>query len=122
MKKVFSLKGKKCFSEVYENGVRHRTDSFNAVIVKKCRIDCNSICSKKLNDVEFKVAVITGKKFGKAHERNRARRRIRAVLNEFTLNGKFCMCINVYNGINSKSFAELKTELNVLLIKAGVLK
>ncbi|MBN1498786.1 MAG: ribonuclease P protein component [Spirochaetes bacterium] len=123
MKKIFSLKGKNCFNEVYEKGKRHKTDSLSAVVLKKCRYDAGGFCSRKADGkAEFKLAVITGKKFGKAYERNRARRRVRAVLNEITFTGNFCMSINVYNGINKINHDELKKELLKLLIKTGVLK
>lgn len=125
MKKVFSLKGKKCFNEVYSKGIFFK--SRNCKLIKLDENDCersHDCFKKRKKQVNFQIAVVIGKRYGKAYERNRAKRRIRAVLREYCkeFTGNFCMSLNVYSGIRNLDYFELKNEIRSLLLRSGILQ
>lgn len=124
MKRENSLKGKKCFNEVYQKGKSFKSKNFKLTALGNCLIYGQGLCIKKdSSNPVFKAAVVVNKRFGKAHERNKAKRRVRAIVSRYSgnFNGSFCMSINIYGKINDMDFSQLEKELEDLFIKAGVL-
>lgn len=69
-----------------------------------------------------RVGIITSKAIGNAVQRNRARRRLRAILNE--LLGRTTSVVDLVvigrTAINAASFLELKSALYMLFVRAGI--
>lgn len=70
-----------------------------------------------------RVGIITGKSVGNAVQRNRARRRLRAILGGLILNTAKLADIVVIGrtAINTAGYLELKMALEGLFVKAGIL-
>lgn len=125
MKRENSLKGKKCFNSVYTYGRKYKSEHFKLSILRRCSFLEVGQCIRQKEGVPLlKIAIVVTKRFGKAYERNRAKRRVRAVIDKYSdrFPGNVCMSINLYGNINEKLFTELDSELRELFIKSGILK
>ena len=71
-----------------------------------------------------RVGIITGKSIGNAVYRNRARRRLRAILSGMIeqTRSKADLVVIARNPINDASFVEIQRVLKSLLIRAGLLE
>ena len=72
---------------------------------------------------ESRAGIITGKSIGNAVKRNRARRRLRAILGQYlpTLKTPSDLVIIGRNSISGASFQEIKLAVGNLLKRAGLL-
>jgi len=71
-----------------------------------------------------KIGVAAGKAVGSAVKRNRAKRRLRAVLDEFVPNLQpgYNLIVIAREAMNRASYCELRTALRDVLIRAQLLK
>jgi ribonuclease P protein component len=71
-----------------------------------------------------RVGFITGKSVGNAVQRNRARRRLRAILSGLIINTKKTVDIVVIgrSAISSATYWELRSAIVELLVRAGILE
>lgn len=63
-----------------------------------------------------KLGVIISAKFGKAHDRNKCKRRIRNLLNHYVKENNVNIVIQVKSNIKDFEFDKLKTELDIILM------
>jgi len=119
VKRIYSLKGKKLFKEIYSNGKRKRGKGI-AVFV----LTAESIDACRNEDRDIKIGITVGKKLGKAHYRNLIKRRIRSVCREILpeMKGGFRIIINPHFAVKEMSFPELKDDICGVFRKAGLLK
>ncbi len=126
MKRTYSLKGRNLLREVYQKG-RKFQDVGIRVIIFKCDIDKYAKPDKRKplypSGKNIKIAVALAKSFGKAHTRNRAKRRIRAICSELIddLRDGFCIIIKIENAFKNIKFEEEKRIVRSLFAKAGIL-
>ena len=124
MKREYSLKGKTCFDNVFTSGKRYTFKGYRCVVLKVSETGC-SICTKYKAVPPVKIGLIVTKRAGKAFARNKAKRRVRAILDEFLpcMDSGFCMAIRIDDRINNDfDYHAAKGTIAVLLQKAGVLK
>lgn len=121
MKKKYSLKGRELFKEVNIRGKKYHGVFLKLSVIKKRPERINEKPFEKPED-HTKIGIIVPKRYGKAVERNIAKRRIRAVcrsilplIKEGTL-----VIIRIEYKMKDASIDELKKELKQLLYKAGV--
>ncbi len=71
-----------------------------------------------------RVGIITGKKIGNAVQRNRARRRLRAILSELIINTNKDVDIVVIGrqAIDKANYLEIKSAIIELFVRAGLLE
>jgi ribonuclease P protein component len=125
VKRIYSLKGRKLIREVYHKG-RKLQDAGIRVFYLNCGID-NHVKSERRKNVSaernIKIAVILAKSFGKAHERNRAKRRIRAICSEIIneMRNGFYIIIKIGTDFQKLQFEEEKSVIRSVFIKAGLL-
>lgn len=70
----------------------------------------------------IKIAIALTKSFGKAHIRNKAKRRIRAICTGFfnELKDGFCIIVRIDSDFKNLSFEEQKRMIISLFAKAGL--
>lgn len=112
MRKINRLCNAKDFDRVIKGKLRTKNGSFSIIASKQ-----------KLKKV--KVGISTSKKLGKAHERNRMRRQVRAMIDSMNITKKsFDILIIVKEDFKNKSYQEnfsiLKTSLTNLFKSEGL--
>jgi len=126
VKRIYSLKGRKLIREVYHKG-RKLQDAGIRVFFLNCGIDNYVKPDGRQNvslEKNIKIAVILTKSFGKAHARNRAKRRIRAICSESIneMRNGFYIIIKIGTDFQKLQFEEEKSVIRSLFIKAGLLQ
>jgi ribonuclease P protein component len=127
VKRIYSLKGRDLIREVYQKGRKFQEAGIR-VFIFKCgsgiyvKPDIRKYISPGVKNI--KIAVTLTKSFGKAHIRNRAKRRIQAICSELfnDLRDGFCIIIKIENDFKNKQFEEEKSIIRSLFVKAGLLK
>ncbi|MBN1495791.1 MAG: ribonuclease P protein component [Spirochaetes bacterium] len=126
MKSIYSLKGRNLFKEVYQKGrrtqgtgIRIYTLKYNKSAYVKPGNGIQSLNKTK----NVKIAIALTKSFGKAYQRNLAKRRIRAICTELfeKLQEGFCIIIRIERDFKNLSYEDQKQVVTSLLIKAGLL-
>jgi len=126
VKRIYSLKGRNLVREVYQRG-RKLQDAGIRIFFLKCsndnyvKPDIRKYISPRKN---IKIGVTLTKSFGKAHIRNRAKRRIRAICTGLIndLENGFCIIIKIDADIKNLQFEEQKRIIEKLFFKAGLLR
>lgn len=120
MKRVNSLKGRKIFQEVFQNGRKSRRSGITVFVLKDNRKIKGEDQSEK-GDV--KIGISVSRHYGKACKRNLIKRRIRAVCNELIdhINNEFLIIIKPGSGSDKLSFEDLKFEMVAIFRNTGVI-
>ncbi len=110
MKRVFSLKGRNLFKEVYVKGLRVQDQGIQLIVLN-------------YTDTLTKVGISINKKFGKAYQRNRAKRQIRAIFRDLIPEIKegIYIIIRPNKNFEQLGFEKSKTVVKSLLKKAGAI-
>jgi ribonuclease P protein component len=98
------LKTAEDFESVYERGWKRSSRSFVLFALP--------------NDLGYyRFGLTTPRKLGKAHDRNRIRRRVREILRTVHLPAKdgFDVVVNPRRSVQERDFQELRSELSTLL-------
>jgi ribonuclease P protein component len=125
VKSIYSLKGRILFKEVYLKGRKIQGTGIRVYTLKSI----NSNNAKPDNGTRglqgkknIKIAIALTKSFGKAHIRNKAKRRIRGIctgiFNE--LKDGFCIIVRIDSDFKNLTFEEQKQIIISLFAKAGL--
>ena len=119
MKKAYSLKGRKLFNEVFTRGKKYRGKSV-IVFLLKTKTEEKSYNSE-VSDI--KIGISLSRKLGKAHDRNRIKRRIKAICHELLndMNTGITLIIKPGPGSRDMSFEEFKSDLIKVFKNSGIL-
>ncbi len=126
MKSIYSLKGRNLFKEVYQKGGRIQGAGIRIYVLKSVKIknvkpdsDAHTTTDKK----KIKIAIALTKSFGKAHIRNKAKRRIRAICRELfdELQEGFCIIIRIDSDFKNMTYEDQRRIVRSLFTKAGLL-
>jgi ribonuclease P protein component len=125
VKRIYSLKGRNLFREVYHKGRKIQGTGIRVFIlninksgyVKPVRVTDRSDSPKNI-----KIAISPAKSYGKAYARNRGKRRIRAICSEMLdeLKEGFCIIIRIDNDFRDLAFEDEKNIVRSLFAKAGL--
>lgn len=120
MKKRYSLKGRLCFRSVFNQGKKIRKRSFTAFVLKDCSKKNSETCPNK--GASGKIGIIVTKKLGKAHDRNKAKRRFKAAFYQSvnSMNIEVCTIIRLHDNFLYIDFEKLKKEIQDFLLQAGI--
>jgi ribonuclease P protein component len=118
VKRAFSLKGRNAFKEVYQKGKRYQKQGIQIIVLHR-----NHIKKASQEDSAVKMGISIGRRYGKAHNRNRAKRQVRAIWHENLKNMKssFYIIVRLGEASNLLDYNEKKNILPELLRRAGVL-
>ena len=119
MKKAYSLKGRKSYNKVFTNGKKYKGKAVIIFLLK-------SKYEKKSNNSfirDIKIGISLSRKLGKAHDRNRIKRRIRAICYELLdeMNTGIALVIKPGPGSREMTFEELRSDLMKVFKSSGVL-
>jgi ribonuclease P protein component len=121
VKRIYSLKGRNLFREVYLKGRKLQDTGIRVFIFninKSGYVKPETSGTKKI-----KIAITLVKSYGKAHDRNRGKRRIRAICSELLeeLKEGFYIIIRIDDDFRGLAFDEEKRIVRSLFVKAGLL-
>jgi ribonuclease P protein component len=126
VKSIYSLKGRNLFKEVYQKGGRIQDTGIRIYVLKSNKSEyvkpesgAHTITGTK----KIKIAIALTKSFGKAHIRNKAKRRIRAICTEMfnELREGFCIIIRIESDFKNLTYDDQKRIIKSLFAKAGLL-
>lgn len=126
MKREFSLKGRNIFKEVYLKGKRYQKQGIQIIVlreqvlepVEERKTEKQSLCGRVV-----KMGISVNRRFGKAHDRNKLKRQIRAIWSDNLKNMQPGFYVIVRPGEASKplNYSQKRDILQELLRRAGVL-
>ena len=122
MKREFSLKGRNSFKEVYQKGKRYQKQGIQLIVLHTEAIE---FASEKKPEKQFvvKMGISVSRRYGKAHDRNKIKRQIKAIWSDSLKNMQSGFYIIIRPGESAKllSYSEKKDVLQELLKRAKVL-
>lgn len=126
MKRIYSLKGRNLFREVYLKGRKLQDTGIRIFFlnINKSKYVKPVTINDGLNDSKrVKIAIALAKSYGAAHVRNRGKRRMRAICSGFLneVNKGFYIIIRIDSDFRDLAFEEEKRIVRSLFAKAGLL-
>lgn len=122
LKKRNCLKGRKAFSLLFKVGKRVRGEHFTVYCASSARLAAEGLVPEE--KTSFKAGFVVGKKCGKAHDRNRIKRRLRAAVREQfgDINPARLFIIRAAVGAGDLGFDTVRNEVRTLLDRSGILR
>ena len=125
MKKEYSLKGRRLFKETIYQGKRIKRKGFYLYVLHWDRV--NSDIKEHRRDYFSKERLLfgisIGRKFGNAPQRNRAKRRLRSIIDGIkgdAVSG-YCVILRPSFGLNDVPYADLQENIIKTLLEVGVI-
>jgi len=111
VKKEYSLKGRSNFRELFKRGKRVRGSNIRMIVLTG-------------NGTRPEIGVVVNKKYGNAVQRNRAKRRIRAICDRFlpSIRNDCSLIISPMEGFKTMSYTDAAQDIAKCFQKAGLLK
>ncbi|TFH40312.1 MAG: ribonuclease P protein component [Chrysiogenales bacterium] len=126
VKRIYSLKGRNVFREVYQKGRKIRGNGVRLFVVR-FPAGKNATTGGSGNtpgdEKRIRIAIALTRSFGKAHDRNRAKRRIRSICTGMLhyLKDGFCIIIRIDSDYKNLAYEEEKRIITGLFERAGLL-
>jgi ribonuclease P protein component len=81
-------------------------------------------CLRKTDAPAVKIGIIIQRRYGKAHDRNKAKRRLRSICSSYLpgFRDGYCMAIKICDDFKDISYEEAKAAFSQMMKKAGVLE
>ncbi len=120
MKRLYSLKGRRSFKEIYSNGRKFRG---KGIIIFVLRDNRGMTAEKQSKFRDVKIGISVTKKLGKAHKRNWIKRRIKSICNDLIdqMNDGISIIIKPGSGMGTMNFEDLRLDITGVFRKAGVI-
>lgn len=110
-KKIDTLKNSYEFDIVFKNGLRFNRDFMSIYAIPISNFIFNLRKKKQYNrtiESEVILGFSINKKVAKAHKRNLIKRRIKAIMQDFDIKGKYAFVFICRNGVVEYDFTSLK--------------
>jgi ribonuclease P protein component len=126
VKRIYSLKGRNLFRDVYLKGRKLQDTGIRVFVLninKSNYVKPVTINDRLYGTKKIKIAFAPVKSYGKAHVRNRGKRRMRAICSELIdeLKEGFYIIIRIDKDFRNLAFEEEKRIVRSLFAKAGLL-
>jgi ribonuclease P protein component len=124
VQKSVSLKGKRCFSEVFNKGKRIRVKGLQCSVIRQCGGSEKPFCCATSGVTPYKIGIIISRRFGNACERNRAKRRLRAIIDRLSSEfaGHWCMTVRIFDEFKEIDFNDGISSFQDMCRKAGLFR
>ena len=109
MKKINILKNSRDFDRIIKNNKPYKYKDYTIFL------------EQSINN-QYKFGLSVGKKIGNAVNRNKVKRRLKAIIDENDYQNNFNCIIIVGKGINEKSFNEMRDNLLFAFEKLNIIK
>ncbi|HSV96631.1 MAG TPA: ribonuclease P protein component [Spirochaetota bacterium] len=126
MKKIYSLKGKGNYQEVFEKGKRFNIEGIQLIVL---RLKFNEASSTRDGGPEgggrmIRIGISIGARYGGACERNTAKRRIRAICGEMlpSIEQGYYLVLRPTGAFGGLEYSRAKDSIRRLFLMSGVLK
>lgn len=124
MKRIYSLKGRNLFKEVYLKGRKIQGTGIRLFILKSSMSGCaepDNSCNRS-SVKKIKIAIALTKSFGKAYIRNKIKRRIRAICTQLfnDLKDGFYIIIRIDGDFKTLAYEDQKGIIKSLFAQAGL--
>jgi len=122
LKKQYSLKGRCCFSAVFDGGRLFKSRTITFTVLQECPLTCHKKTAAASGCPKF--GIVVSKRYGKAHDRNKARRRFRAAIAPYTgtFEQSFCVVVRFTNQYKDAAFVDIQNDVLYLLRKSSLLQ
>ncbi len=123
MKREYSLKGRNSFKIIYRKGKKHQAQGLKVFVLKSFSIKNENESYQGPERKNIRIGISINRKFGKAHERNRYKRRIKSIFQDFLKDMKdgYSLIIQPDSTFKNKSFEQARQDIKHLLQNAGVM-
>jgi ribonuclease P protein component len=126
VKRIYSLKGRNFFKEVYFKGRKLQDTGIRVYILninKSIRLKPVAINDRSYGSKKIKIAIAPDKSYGKAYVRNRVKRRIRAICSGLfdELKEGFYIIIRIDRDFRDLAYEEETRIVRSLFAQAGLL-
>lgn len=126
MKKIYSLKGKGNFQEVFGKGKRFNSEGIQLIVLRlKSKGTSSAEGSGRFDDARtVKIGISIGGRYGCACERNAAKRRVRAICREMlpSMERGYYLVLRPTGRFGAIAYQEARDSIQSLLRMSGVLK
>jgi len=122
VKKIHSLKGRNSFKEVFSRGRRYNTEGVQLIVLKRDGGIKGSHGPADLQNGESRLGISIGRSYGNAVQRNRAKRRIRAMVRELlpAVKKGYYIIIRPGKGFQKAEYTGASANIRCLFKKAGI--
>jgi ribonuclease P protein component len=125
VKRIYSLKGRNLFREVYQKGRKLQGTGIRVFIFninKSIYVKPVTTKERTGSPKNIKIAITPARSYGNAYARNRGKRRIRAICSEMLgeLKEGFYIIIRIDNDFRDLAFEDEKNIVRSLFAKAGL--
>ena len=122
MKKEFSLKSRKLFLEVYQQGKRYQGQGFRVYILKIKEPEYPEIFLTN-HQKKIKIGIGIGRRYGSAVMRNKAKRILRSVCNELLNDMKdgYVIIFKPDERFKETPYILITEQIRTIFTKAGVM-
>jgi len=127
VRKIYSLKGTKAFSDVFRKGRRFGREGIQLIVLRTRNNGDSSTeprVGKEKIEANIKIGISINSKYGNAIIRNKAKRRIRAICNELlpALDEGYFIIVRPGNEFKTVEFEQARMKVRQLFHKAGILR
>ena len=123
MKREYSLKGRKHFKNVFRKGRKLKGKFVQILVLKHKQENSHKLSGNEEEQYGIKIGFSVPKRFGKAVQRNWAKRRIRSIMSDLIpeIDGSYFLIIKPELAFKEEKFTAVQEEIRNLLKKAGVI-
>lgn len=122
MKRVYSLKGRKLFQEVFQQGKKYRGTALQIFVLKIAGPNIPLIFTDTGN-YKIKIGIGISRHYGSAVQRNRAKRIVRDILHDLIHEMKdgYLIIVKPDPRLRDMNHLSIAAEMRFLLNKSGVI-